>query len=276
MTDAPPTKEYRMQQGMYSGLFGALTTEHRMNFIANNLANVNTRGYKRETLSFKDTFPLYAHDEIREPLLNLRSGALFPEPRNAARSRIAVSRIDFSQGAIKYTGNNLDVAIAGENAFFRVITPTGAYLTRNGAFVINSEGTLMTPQGYTVTGLGGGAIQIPPGTRHVNISGDGQVQADDAIVGQLELVSVDNPQNMEKMGGNLFKARENTTLTEGNAYLNGARLEQGFIETANVEVVSEMVNMIEVQRQFEAYQKVMQTTDAMDREATTKVGRRTS
>ncbi|MBQ9405927.1 MAG: flagellar basal-body rod protein FlgF [Desulfovibrio sp.] len=264
-----------MQQGMYSGLFGALTTEHRMNFIANNLANVNTRGYKRETLAFKDTFPVYAHDEIREPLLNLRSEPLFPDPRNAARSRIAVSKIDFSQGSLKYTGNNLDVAIAGENAFFRVNTPTGPYLTRNGAFVLNSEGTLMTPQGYTVMGQGGGTIQIPAGTRHIEISGDGQVLADGAVVDQLALVSVDNPQGLEKMGGNLFKPRENVDVAEDNAYLNGARVEQGFVEAANVEVVSEMVNMIEVQRQFEAYQKVMQTTDAMDREATTKVGRRT-
>ncbi|MBQ9453931.1 MAG: flagellar basal-body rod protein FlgF [Desulfovibrio sp.] len=263
-----------MQQGMYSGLFGALTTEHRMNFIANNLANVNTRGYKRETLAFKDTFPIYAHDEIREPILNLRSEPLFPEPRNAARHRIAVSKIDFSQGAMQYTGNNLDVAIAGENAFFRVNTPTGPYLTRNGAFVLNSEGTLMTTQGYTVMGQGGGDIRIPPGTRYIHISGDGQVQADDAVVGQLELVSVDNPQNLEKLGGNLFKPRENVTIEEDNAYFNGARIEQGFTEAANVEVVSEMVNMIEVQRQFEAYQKVMQTSDSLDREATTKVGRR--
>ena len=67
-----------MQDALFSGLFGALTTEHRMNFIANNLANVNTHGYKRDTLAFKDTMASYAHDEIREPLMNLRSDPLFP------------------------------------------------------------------------------------------------------------------------------------------------------------------------------------------------------
>ena len=153
-----------MQAGMYSGLFGALTTEHRMNFIANNLANVNTRGYKRDTLAFKDTMVTYAHDEIREPILNLRSKPLFPEPHNAARARIAVARTDFSQGSMQFTGNALDVAINGENAFFRVTTPNGAFLTRNGAFSLNADGVLMTPQGYTVQGLGGGNIVIPPGT----------------------------------------------------------------------------------------------------------------
>ena len=262
-----------MQAGMFSGLFAALTTEHRMNFIANNLANVNTRGYKRETLSFKDTMPTFAFDEIREPILNLKSKPLFPEPMNAARVRVAVSHTDFSQGAMQYTGNDLDVAINGDNAFFRVTTPTGQYLTRNGAFVLNGDGILMTPQGYTVQGAGG-VIAIPPGTRHVQISGDGQVLADGDVIDQLTLVSVNNPQNLEKMGGNLFRPRDGVQVVEGNAYDNGARVEQGFTEAANVEVVSEMVNMIEVQRQFEAYQKVMQTSDTLDRAANEKVGRR--
>ena len=263
-----------MQAGMYSGLFGALTTEHRMNFIANNLANVNTRGYKRDTLAFKDTMVTYAHDEIREPILNLRSKPLFPEPHNAARARIAVARTDFSQGSMQFTGNALDVAINGENAFFRVTTPNGAFLTRNGAFSLNADGVLMTPQGYTVQGLGGGNIVIPPGTRNIQISGDGQVLADGALVDQLALVNVDNLQNLEKQGDNLYRPRQNVQVAEGNAYLDGARLEQGFTEAANVEVVSEMVNMIEVQRQFEADQKVMQTSDSLDRNATEKVGRR--
>ena len=166
------------------------------------------------------------------------------------------------------------MAINGENAFFRVTTPNGAFLTRNGAFSLNADGVLMTPQGYTVQGLGGGNIVIPPGTRNIQISGDGQVLADGALVDQLALVNVDNLQNLEKQGDNLYRPRQNVQVAEGNAYLDGARLEQGFTEAANVEVVSEMVNMIEVQRQFEAYQKVMQTSDSLDRNATEKVGRR--
>lgn len=262
-----------MQEGMFSGLFAALTTEHRMNFIANNLANVNTRGYKRETLAFKDTMATFAFDEIREPIMNLKSKPLFPEPMNAARVRIAVSHTDYSQGSMQYTGNDLDVAINGENAFFRVNTPTGQYLTRNGSFVLDGDGVMMTPQGYTVQGQGG-PILIPAGTRHVQISSDGQVLADGNAIDQIALVSVNNPQNLEKMGGNLFRPRDNVQVVQGNAYDGGARVEQGFTEAANVEVVSEMVNMIEVQRQFEAYNKVMQTSDTLDRAANEKVGRR--
>ncbi|MGE9985129.1 flagellar hook-basal body protein [Desulfovibrio sp. SGI.169] len=262
-----------MQDALFSGLFGALTTEHRMSIIANNLANVNTHGYKRDTLAFKDTMAYYAHDEIREPLMNLRSEPLFPEPKNMARPRIAVSRLDFSQGSMQFTGDPLDVAIAGENAFFRLNTPNGDYLTRNGHFVLSADGTVMSPQGYAVQGTGGNIV-IPPGTRQVIIGGDGQVIADGAVVNQIALISVDNPQNLEKMGHNLFRPRENVQVAEGDAYLNGARLEQGFTEAANVEVVTEMVNMIEVQRQFEAYQKVMQTSDTLDRAANEKIGRR--
>lgn len=262
-----------MQQAMFSGLFGALTTEHRMNFIANNLANCNTHGYKRQTLAFKDTMASYAHDEIREPLMNLNSKPLFPEAQNMARPRLAVSRIDFSQGAMEYTGNALDISIAGENAFFRVQTPTGDYLTRNGHFVLSSTGTIMTADGFPLGGAGG-QIVIPQGTRNIHITPDGQVMADDVVAGQIDLISVDNPQNLEKMGSNLYRPRENVDVAQGSAYLEGARLEQGFIEKANVEVVSEMVNMIEVNRQFEAYQKVMQTADSLDKAANERLGKR--
>ena len=237
-----------MQDALFSGLFGALTTEHRMNFIANNLANVNTTGYKRQTLAFKDTMAYYAHDEIREPLMHLRSEPLFPEPKNMARPRIAVSEIDFSQGSMEFTGDPLDVCINGENAFFRVTTPNGDYLTRSGHFVLSSDGTVMTA--------------------------NGQVSADGVVVNQIALFSVERPHNLEKLGANLYKTRDGTNAGEGDAYAGGARLEQGFTEKANVEVVSEMVNMIEVNRQFEAYQKVMQTADTIDRAANDKVGRR--
>jgi len=205
--------------------------------------------------------------------MNLRSEPLFPEPKNMARPRIAVSQIDYSQGAMKVTGDPLDVAINGENAFFRVTTPNGDFLTRNGHFVLSADGVMMTPQGFALQGLAG-EIVIPPGTRQLVISGDGQVWADGDMVNQILLTSVDEPQNLEKMGQNLFRPRQNVEVAEEDAYLNGARLEQGFIEAANVEVVSEMVSMIETQRQFEAYQKVMQTADALDRAANEKIGKR--
>ena len=263
-----------MQDALFSGLFGALTTEHRMNYIANNLANVNTHGYKKDTLAFSDTMAYYAHDEIREPLMTVRSKPLFPEPKNLARSRVAVSVVDFSQGSMKATGDCLDLAIAGENAFFKVETPNGQFLTRDGHFVLSNDGTIVTPQGYVLQGEGG-AIQVPANTRNITISGDGQVFGDGQLIGRVALFSVDNLKNMEKFGHNLFKPRDKVTVKEENGYANGARVEQGFMEAANVEVVSEMVNMIETNRQFEAYSKIMQTAASLDKEAYERVGKRT-
>ena len=262
-----------MNNAMFSGLFGALTNEHRMNAIANNLANVNTTGYKRDTLAFKDTFAYYAHDIIREPLANCRSTPLFPEMNTTSRTRIAVSETDFSQGSMQHTGDPLDFAITGDNAFFKVTTPNGEYLTRSGHFIMTSEGRLVTPQGYTVQGMAGDIV-IPQGTRNVSVSEDGQILADGAAINTFVMVAVDKPNNLEKVGHNLFTPREKTNVQETDAYASGGRIQQGFLEKANVEVVSEMVNMIETQRQFEAYQKTMQSADALDRQAITQVGKK--
>lgn len=257
-----------MQEGMLSGLFGALTTEHRLNNIANNLANVNTNGYKRDQLAFKDTMVLFAHDQMMEPIANVRSKKLFPEPLHVARPRIAVAQTDFSQGSLHFTGDPLDMAITGD-AFFKVRTPEGEQLTRNGHFRQTSDGLLVTPQGWPVLGQGG-EITLPPG-RNIHVSDNGRIFVDDAEVGQLQLSTVQDKKALEKLGGNLYRLRPGSQ--QGEEPAQGVTVSQGFIEASNVEVVSEMVNMIETQRQFEAYQKIMQTSDSMDREATTKVGR---
>ena len=132
---------------------------------------------------------------------------------------------------------------------------------------------IVTPEGWALQGAGGNII-VPPGTRSLSIGADGSVQADGVVVEQIALVSVDNPQNLEKLGRNLYRNRPNVNVAEEDAYALGARVEQGYVEKANVNVVTEMVNMIEVQRQFEAYQKVMQSVDSLDRQANEKIGRR--
>lgn len=259
-----------MQQSMYSALFGALTNEFRLNNIANNLANVNTNGYKRDVLAYQDTFVQLPFDMVMEPLMSLKSEKLFPEPMNMARTRIATSKTDYSQGSLKYTGNPLDLAIAGEG-FFKVNTPDGDFFTRNGHFTVSNTGNIVTPQGFTVLGAGGAEINIPAATKDVQVVGDGTVYADGVAIGQLQVSTIDDLTALEKKGHNLYKLRDGATATEQEA--TGFTVEQGSLEAANVEVVYEMVNMIEAQRQFEAYQKVMQTTDSLDKEATTRVGK---
>ena len=258
-----------MQDSMLSGLFGALTTEHRLNNIANNLANVNTNGYKRDVLAFKDTMALFAHDEIMEPMANVRSKKLFPEPLHVARPRIAVARTDFSQGSFHYTSDPLDLAISG-NGFFKVRTPEGEFYTRNGHFRQTSDGQLVTMQGWPVVSEGGD-INLPQG-KNLQVASDGRIAVDGVDVGQLQVGTVSDLEGLEKLGGNLYRLREGSTAGEVPVGPD-VIVSQGYIETSNVEVVNEMVNMIETQRQFEAYQKVMQTSDTVDRDAITKIGR---
>lgn len=260
-----------MQNAMFSGVFAALSTEHRMAIISNNLANVNTVGYKQDTLAFKDTMIHFAHDFIREPLENLRSRPLFPESQIRARTRLAVEETDFTQGGMQYTGNALDLAIAGDG-FFRIQTPEGEFLSRNGSFCQNSDGTLVTKQGWPVMGQDG-PIQIPEGTRSIHINSEGRVFADGAELATLDISSVDNLTGLEKLGGNLYRLRPGSTAQVIDPRPDGTLVNQGYLEAANVNSVTEMVNMIEVHRSFEAHQKIMQTSDSVDREAITRVGR---
>jgi flagellar basal-body rod protein FlgG len=260
-----------MQNAMFSGVFAALTTEHRMAVISNNLANVNTTGYKADTMAFKDTMLFFAHDFIREPLENLRSKPLFPESQLRARTRIAVEKTDFAQGSMQYTGNALDFAIAGDG-FFRIQTPMGDFLSRNGSFCQNTDGTLVTKQGWPVLGAAG-PIQIPAGTRNIHVTSDGRIFADNEEAGVFEITAVDRPDGLEKVGHNLYRLRAGSTAEELDPRSDGTMVNQGYTEAANVNAVTEMVNMIEVQRFFEAQQKVIQSADAVDREAITRVGR---
>lgn len=260
-----------MENAMFSGVFASLTTEHRMAMISNNLANVNTAGYKADHLAFRDTMIHFAHDYIREPLENLRSEPLFPEQCLRSRTRIATKVTDFTQGSMQYTGNQLDLAIVGDG-FYRVDTPQGEFLTRMSSFTKGPDGTLMTPQGYAVQGTNGN-ITLPNNARNIHLSPEGRVFADDAEIGQIDVVNLEDPQTLKKVGTNLYSAPEDTVFFDPRDVGTGTKLSQGYTEASTVNAVTEMVKMIEVQRFFEAQQKVMQTSDSIDKTATGQVGK---
>ncbi len=259
-----------MQNAMYTGVFASLTTEHRLAMISNNLANVNTAGYKSDALAFKDTMIHFAHDFIREPLENLRSEPLFPEQCLRARTRIATKETDFSQGSMQFTGNPLDIAIVGDG-FYRVQAPQGEYLTRSSAFTKGPDGTLMTKQGYPVQGQGGNIV-LPPNTNNIHVTANGAILADGVQVGQLDVVTLEDPQLLKKVGNNLYAIPEDAVL-ENALVGDSTMVSQGYTESANVNAVYEMVNMIEVQRMFEAQQKVMSTANDVDKQAITAIGK---
>ena len=252
-----------MEMSMYSALFGALSTETRLNISANNLANINTTGYKRDRVSFEDTFSRYAHDYHVDPRGDLREKELLPRADLIAKPRLAMQQIDFSQGALTATGNPMDLAIQGPG-FFKVAAPGGSYYTRNGAFHRSSEGMLVNDQDMPVLG-GGGPIQLPNG--RISLDGTGALYVDGAQVGQVDVVTVQNPEALQKYGANLYMPQTGATIQEGVAEAGRTEVAQGFLEKPNVEVVEEMVSMIETQRTFEAYQKVMSSSNELDTKA---------
>lgn len=259
-----------MRDSVYSAMYGAMANEVRMNLIANNLANVNTTGYKKDKVAFHDTFLRYAHDYLVDAKPFLRDEEMWPKPDVVAKPRLSDEKMDFSQGSLQVTGNALDLAINGEG-FFKVRTPEGDFLTRSGSFQLSSDGRILTEQGFELLGQGG-PVTIPLGAQ-VQIDTGGAVRVDGEVIGALELVGVSDFKELEKIGSNLLKIRDGSSARETEP--EGVTVEQGYLEKSNVEVVTEMVSMIETQRSFQAYQKMMTTTDQLSRQMILRLGRST-
>lgn len=266
-----------MDNSMYSALFGALSNEHKLNLSANNLANVQTTGYKQDKVTFEDTFLHFAHDSILDSKPFLRGEALWPDPDVKARPRLAMQTTDFSQGGLHLTGNPLDLAIQGEG-FFRVQDQNSGntYLTRNGNFMVNVDGQIVDGNGNLLL-AGGGPITIPPSSV-VTIDNAGSVRVGDQELGKIDLVAVGNPQALQRVGANLYLSPQGggageedlepgvaSVGADGETQTIRATINQGYLESSNVEVVTEMVRMIEINRSFEAYNKIMQSSDTVDR-----------
>ncbi len=256
-----------MQDSMYSAMFGAMSNELRMDNIANNLANVNTTGFKKDKLAFHDTFVRFAHDYMVDSRPYMRAEELWPRPDVIAKPRLSDQKIDFSQGQLQQTGNPLDLALSGEG-FFKIRAGDGEYLTRNGSFQLAPDGRLITEQGFEV--MGGGGPLILPMDAAISVGGDGTIRSGDQVVGQLQLVDVSDYSSVEKMGNNLYGIKANTEAQEMPP--TDLTVVQGSLEKGNVNVVTEMVEMIEVQRAFTLYTKMMQGTAEMDTKLVNKVG----
>jgi flagellar basal-body rod protein FlgG len=232
--------------------------------VANNLANVSTTGFKRSRAVFEDLL----YQILRQPGAKSSQQSEIPSGLQLGTGvrPIATERI-FTQGNLTQTGNPLDLAING-NGFFQITLPDGttAY-TRDGSFQINSQGQLVTASGYTVAP----AITIPANTLSITVSPDGIISVQQAgnptpvQVGQLQLASFINPAGLQSMGGNLYletaasgAPSTNTPGTNGLGVLN-----QGYLETSNVNVAEELVKMIEAQRAFELNSRAITASDQM-------------
>lgn len=235
-----------MIKGIYIALSGAVLKRRNMDIFAQNIANVNTPGYKKERIFFKDYII---------PVDNKRD--LTDDGRVMAD--LSKSTIDFSSGTIQRTGNTLDLAINGEGFF---ALEEGRY-TRNGNFMISSDGYLATKDGVKVLGEGGPiAVQ---GSR-IDISPSGDVLVYDALSGKVKIVNFPDPGVLKKLSGGMFATAETGEPVN-------SQVSQGFLEQSNVNAIQEMVQMMASTREFEAYQKIIHSFDDASSKTINEMGK---
>ena len=213
-----------------------------LSVIANNMAYADTTGFKREGAIFTE---FVKSAEGRSAIDNPRE--------SMPMGRLGAHVSHFETGDLRQTGGTLDVAIDGEG-FFLVETPQGERLSRAGHFLTDAEGTLINASGYAILDEGGGRLQIPQEVNLLAIAGDGTVSADGVELGKLGLVTT-NPQDLERQGDNLWSSEE------GYVPVENPRIVQGFLEDSNVQPVAEIARMIEVQRAYDAGQKLLEIED---------------
>ena len=206
----------------------------RNDLVANNLANLNSRGFKKDQTFFDI---LKTADESRLQL---------------------TTKTDFSQGTLENTQNPLDLAISGRG-FFVVETEQGERLTRNGHFTVNQDGFLSDSNGNMILGHGGKiflALDNHPPTA-INICEDGRIFLDNQYIDQLKIVDVENYNVLKKASSNAFKVEAGNSIID----IENPCVLQGNLENSNVNSIDEMVSLIEIQRQFESSQRVLKTID---------------
>lgn len=253
-----------MIRSLWIAKTGLNAEQTRMDVIANNIANVNTTGYKRERAVFADLL----YQNLRQAGAQSSQQTQLPsglEIGTGVRT-VATERL-FSEGNLTQTNNPLDVAING-NGFLQVLLPNGtlAY-TRAGNLELNNQGQVVTPEGYPVQP----AIAIPQGATSVTIAADGTVsvtlpgQAQAQQIGNLQLATFVNPAGLQASGDNQYlETTASGPPTTGQPGVNGVgTLRQGFLETSNVNVVQELVNMIATQRAYEVNSKMVQASNQM-------------
>jgi flagellar basal-body rod protein FlgG len=232
---------------------------------ANNLANLNTTGYKRSQVEFQDL--LYAN--LRQPGAQSGNGLQLPTGLQIGNGvRVAGTTKLFSNGALDNTSNPLDIAIEGDG-FFQITNPSGGILyTRDGSFRLNSQRQLVTSDGYYVEPR----ITIPQDATSITVGADGSISVitssspnTSTVVGTLQIARFANPSGLSAEGRNLFTetpaSGNATTATPGQ---NGTgQLRGGFLERSNVEVVQELVNLIQAQRAYEFNTKAIKVADEM-------------
>lgn len=274
-----------MQTGYYAAAAGMVTQFNRLDNIANNLANVNTAGYKEDDLIVGDFMRIYQEKRDNLPNANqTKEGAKFINRTMTRVPQIVDSYTKQSIGQFQNTSNPLDVALSSEGLFFAVKTPQGVRLTRDGSFSTNDEGKLVTKQGYEVlsdeyiTSQKDASITIADTDNIVTIDKNGQISTNmpnSVKLTQNKKLFIAQPQDITKLkkeGDNLYAFNDIKDIL--NVPESGA-VRQGFIEKSNVNAVKMMTQLIETNRLVGMYQKAMSTQmDDMNTDAIQKLARK--
>ena len=265
-----------MLKGLYTGWTGMVNEMNRLDVMTNNLANADTNGYKKEAAtaqSFDDRLAVKIKDQSTHGLHRHLGDANLGV-------KIGETYTDWSQGSFQVTDSQYDVALDG-NGFFAVSYTskqgeTNCMYTRDGAFSVTREGFLVTKDGDYILNMNGAMNGDPSEANYIRmdpnqpfkIDQKGYITQDGENVAQLGIADFENYDFLSKYGENLYLPVDGATVIE-----SGAKVEQGYIEASNVNVVTEMVSMITIQRAYDANQRVIRTMDSMADSAVNTVGR---
>lgn len=257
-----------MNRGLYTAAIGMMTQMSRMDVITNNIANVDTTGFK------EDDTVVQSFSEKFMKILNDPSQSLIKYDNRIGKVTFGnfISNIstNFEAGSVKQTGNHLDIAINGEG-FFTVNAKDekGKEIekyTRDGSFVTNADGELVTKDGYFVLGEKGN-IKVPKGV--VSVNEKGEIYVNDELIDKLKVVNFKNKETLRKTGENLYKTTKESTFND----FKGSLL-QGYVEESNVNSVNQMVKMIQVSRAYEMNEKVIKTQDELLGKAVNEIAKK--
>lgn len=265
-------------KGIYTALSGAIAQTQRLDTIANNIANVNTPGFKKDQQVFQEYLTSF---EKPQDVMNVprvpASIESFYDMQGGDKSFVDTKGTftDFSQGSLKPTGNPLDVAIDGKG-LFEVSTPGGVRMTRAGNFTLDGMGQLVTKEGFPVLKSGEGGdlasrVIKATGTGPIHIEDNGEVFQGTESLGTLSVVRAGNEDALRKIGNNLYDVKSN--MNPDLQPLKTPSLKQGFIELSNVNIVQEMTDMITASRTFESTQRAIHAYDQMSDKIVNVVGK---
>jgi flagellar basal-body rod protein FlgG len=252
-----------MNLALWSAKTGLDAQNTQMAIIANNLANANTTGYKAQRAAFQDLM----YQNVRQVGAQSTQNTQYSTGLTLGTGvRIVATEANYAQGSSTTTNGPLDLQISGQG-FFQITMPDGSLAyTRDGSFTLDNQGNVVTASGYPIQP----AITIPVGTQSVTVGNDGAVTAVSAAgkttqIGQVQLADFINTQGLQNIGNNLvIESAASGSPQTGTAGANGlGTIQQGSLETSNVNTVTELVNMIECQRAYEMNSKAITTTDQM-------------